>query len=714
MPHPSATVSPRGLARRALGVLAILLVGAAGWQARPAAAQAAGPSAGPGLERAAERPAFPVMNLPLAASERSLFGERAVQQLGARLPEVAAYYRMSADELAARLRGDRMLKVDRGGRLFYEEELTQPLPSFTFAEPLGRTPLATATPQGAGDALLKGTLLPLDQTFLLHSRPGARRTIYLNFRGATLTGTAWNSSAATINAPPFDIDGLPYSFNDTELQRIQAIWQRVAEDFAPFDVNVTTEAPPADRLTRSSSTDDVYGTTVLITTRAGVYNCSCGGVAYLGVFDHVGDYYKPALVFYDALQRNEKYIAEAISHEAGHNGGLNHDGWSGGAYYEGHGSGTTGWAPIMGVGYSRNLVQWSRGEYATANNVQDDYAVWGQNGVALRADDHGNTAATATPMSGTVSGGLHAAEVQGVIERAADIDVFTIAAGAGNATFVLAPAARAPNLDGVLELRNAAGTLLASANPADALGATIQVVLPAAGTYTLSVRGTGKGDPLTTGYTAYGSVGQYLLSAQVPAPSGLAPVAVLAAQPTSGTVPLTVSFSSAGSYDPDGSIVAVDWAFGNGGSSSGATASTTYQAAGTYTAEMRVTDNSGLTATRSVTITVQPQVVVVPLRVADIAMGLTVAKNGQARASAVVTVRDGQGQPVSGAAVAGRWSGLASGTATVTTDAQGRASFQSGQSRNRGTFTFEVTGVTRSGMVYDPALNTETRDAISW
>ena len=109
---------------------------------------------------------------------------------------------------------------------------------------------------------------------------------------------------------------------------------------------------------------------MLITSRTGVYSCSCGGVAYIGIFDDTSDYYKPALVFYDALGAgNEKYVAEAISHEAGHNMGLAHDGTASTGYYPGHGSGATGWAPIMGVGYYQPLVQWSKGEYAGANNV---------------------------------------------------------------------------------------------------------------------------------------------------------------------------------------------------------------------------------------------------------------------------------------------------------------------------------------------------------
>ena len=251
------------------------------------------------------RPSFPQLTLP----EHGSHGQRAVDLLGSRLPEVANYYGKSPDEFKALLLRDRTHRLDKRGRVFIVDELDRPLP-------------ATPAP-AASTGLLDGTLAPLDQTFLLHSRPGAKRTIYLNFKGATLTGTAWNSSGTSITALPFDLDGLPYSFNTTELQRIQYIWQRVAEDYAPFDVNVTTEAVPLDRISRSSSTDDVFGTTVLITNSTGVYNCSCGGVAYLGVFDDTSEVYKPALVFYNQLGAgNEKYVAEAISHEADHNMGL--------------------------------------------------------------------------------------------------------------------------------------------------------------------------------------------------------------------------------------------------------------------------------------------------------------------------------------------------------------------------------------------------------
>ena len=653
----------------------------------------------PVLRAPQPRPPYPAIQLV----ERQSQGQRAIDLLGGRLPEVAAWYKKSPEEFTQLLLRDRRLRIDQRGRLFVEETLDYPLGSFA----------ETTSVNGA----LNGQLAPLDQSFLLHSKPGAERTIYLNFRGKTLSGTAWNGGGTSLIALPFDTDGLPYSNTQAELERIQYIWQRVAEDFAPFDVDVTTEAPPPGAITRSGSSDSVFGTEVLVTSRSGVYSCNCGGVAYISVFDDTSDFYKPALVFYDALgPGNEKYVAEAISHEAGHNLGLLHDGWSGGGYYQGHGSGATGWAPIMGVGYSRALVQWSKGEYSTANNVQDDYAVMSSNGMPVRADDHGSTLATATVLAGTDVGGVTSLAVTGIVERPSDIDVFRFAAGAGAASFTLAPAVRSANLDARLELRDAAGTLLASANPSEALDATLATSLPAAGVYYLSVMGVGKGDPLTTGYSNYGSLGQYALAGSVlGSTTSQPPVAAITATPVRGTVPLTVGFSSAGSSDPDGSIVGYEWRFGDGSPPvGGSSASHTYNSAGSFTAELRVTDNSGLTASRSTTITVDPQVALPSMRVADIAMSLKTMTNGSVRAVAVVAVRDASGRAVRDATVTGTWSGLVAGDASVATSNAGNARFASPTTRaTTGTFVFTVTGIALSGYQYQPATNTETSDSIA-
>jgi PKD repeat protein len=639
------------------------------------------------------KPPFPQVELPQKAR-----GERAIQLLGARMPDVAAWYGKSPAEFAAILRRDQMAWIDRSGRMLYEEEVEPP----------------TGT---AGSLTSTGNLVPIDQTFKLHSKPGSKRTIYLNFVGATLTNTVWNGSNPSITALPFDLDGIPYSFSSTELQRIQYIWQRVAEDFAAFDVDVTTEPPLADALTRSGSTDDTFGTTVLVTQRT-FYTCSCGGVAYIGVFDDTSNYYKPALVFYDRLGAgNEKYVAEAISHEAGHNMGLHHDGSSTASYYQGHGDGVTGWAPIMGVGYYKSLVQWSKGEYTDANNKEDDFVVMAANGLPIRADDHGNTIGSASRLGGTTANGTVTLSGAGIIERASDIDVFSFVAGPGTLNVAVNPAARSGNVDVYAELLNGSGALVASSNPVDGLSGTLTATTSSGGTFYVVVRGAGKGD-LSTGYSSYGSVGEYSVTGTVPAPASQPPVAALSANPTSGPVPLAVSFSAAGSTDPEGQPLTIEWNFGDGSPAAyGVTASRTYSVAGTYTATVKVTDSAGLTSVRSVAITATsttPPTVTTnigTLSVAAITVTLSNNKSGKTDATANVTIKDGGGNVVGGATVTGNWSGVVSGSGSGITGSNGTASIKSPRTQQSGSFIFTVTGVSLSGYQYVPSNNTETSDS---
>ncbi|CAL9393338.1 lectin [Streptomyces sp. enrichment culture] len=85
---------------------------------------------------------------------------------------------------------------------------------------------------------------------------------------------------------------------------------------------------------------------------------------------------------------------------------------------------------------------------------------------------------------------------------------------------------------------------------------------------------------------------------------GRAPVAQAKADVTSGRAPLTVSFSSAGSSDPDGDALDHAWTFGDGAASTEANPSHTYRADGRYTATLTVTDPTGKSGSASVLVTV--------------------------------------------------------------------------------------------------------------
>jgi PKD repeat protein len=85
------------------------------------------------------------------------------------------------------------------------------------------------------------------------------------------------------------------------------------------------------------------------------------------------------------------------------------------------------------------------------------------------------------------------------------------------------------------------------------------------------------------------------------------PSAVASANPTTGIAPLSVNLSSAGSSDPDGTIVAYSWNFGDGSpASSDPSPAHVYQTAGAYLAVLTVTDNQGATDTAQAAITVSP------------------------------------------------------------------------------------------------------------
>lgn len=513
-------------------------------------------------------------------------GKKAVDELGSKIDIAAADAGMSVSHYSRTLKQDPTFRVDRCGKTFVQE----PAPP---APPDGNE--ASATANGASIQTV-----PSD-VFALSSRPGSNRTIYLDFDGATITGTGWNAAGQfnmdPINAVGYSLDGDYATFSPTEQANIYQIWQSVSEDFSSFDVNVTTAVPASGVLERTNSQDTVFGTKALITNTTAIGGGS-GGIAFLASFDATNSaYYQPAFVFQQGLGNNTKAIAEAASHEVGHNLGLEHagtiahDAVAANGYYQGQGA----WAPIMGASYYRPVTQFSSGEYQYSNNNQDDYAVIATNGLQQIADDYGATLAGATALSSGTP-------LSGVIASPTDVDAFTFTAS-GATTVDVTPAEVAPDLDTRLRIYDGTQALVATIDPAVAmtnastatgLGATYSFTATP-GTYYATVDGTGFGDPLTNGYSNYGSRGRYSVSLST-TPLGAVSVSTTQLSEATVGVPYNASLASTGGTAP------VTWTKESGNLPPGVslasdgTLSGTPTTAGTYSAVFRVTDAAAQTA----------------------------------------------------------------------------------------------------------------------
>jgi hypothetical protein len=376
--------------------------------------------------------------------------------------------------------------------------------------------------------------VPVTSPPVRHSKSGATKKLVLDFGGGVITGKAWNTgegASSSYNALPYDIDGDTTTFNDTEQANIIEIWGRVAEDYAPFDVDVTTEIPATwGRYTgRALITRGVDANGVTLPS-----GDSAGGISYTDYFGnntwvagtffnpiYAYEYCSPSLIYHNRLATVAN-IAEAASHELGHALNLNHDGTAGSEYYTGHGSGAISWGAIMGTPYGKNVTQWSKGGYYNANNNEDDMAILASK-LAYRNETIGSAPANATVLApdsgaheGTVS--YNATLLRETSVHCYRIDLAAETQLAAELTpFRSTGSTRGGNADLDVTLTDAAGSVILSAaqtSPANDTGAAFSITLQA-GSYYMSVCPAGTGNPQVnppTGYTSYGSVGQYFIN----------------------------------------------------------------------------------------------------------------------------------------------------------------------------------------------------------
>ncbi len=392
----------------------------------------------------------------------------------------------------------------------------------------------------------------------LESLPGAIATVYLDFDGEVVSGTSW-AGGATINA-----EASGFSNN-----KITEIWRIMAEDFRPFNINITTNRSLFDAAPQNRRMMCIFTPT---TTAAP----NSGGVAYLYSFSANND--DPCWVY----NSGTRSAGETGSHEVGHTLGLSHDGAPGTTYYSGHGE----WSPIMGWSASKPIGHWSKGEYDNANQTQDDLSIisGNSNGFGYKEDDYGDTLAQANELVVNSNGVVNAEQNIGLIATRQDKDVFSFITSGGEVNFNFEPDPYYPNLNIQARILNGTGDEVAISNPFQDLSASITTTLTE-GTYFIEIDGVGEGN-LSNGYSDYSSIGFYSIAGSYAlGNNNQPPIANFEATKECDLVTfISTSINTVNSYL---------WNFGDGNTSTEQNPSHTYSDSGNYTVSLTVTNDIG-------------------------------------------------------------------------------------------------------------------------
>jgi hypothetical protein len=274
-------------------------------------------------------------------------------------------------------------------------------------------------------------------------------------------------------------------------QDVFQTWAITAATLYPFKINVTTDA-------------DVY-------EKAGVENSGCSEVVYEGIGD--GSYCGLNIFGTRSCCVNHIYndgyaTGRIVNHEAGHGWGLAHDGGDdGGEYF--NGLREFQWTPLMGNvwpgdRWEQALFHYSKGEYDTATNHQDDFEIINET-LDYVDDDIPDT--TAITLNGTA---VERAANWGQIHRNTDTDTWTFkVANSGHAKLKVdrIEDKGGSMLDVDAAIVDSTGKELAHDNPKATRYANLDAALPP-GDYKLVIKGGAEGTP-QDGFSNYSSIGLY-------------------------------------------------------------------------------------------------------------------------------------------------------------------------------------------------------------
>jgi len=338
----------------------------------------------------------------------------------------------------------------------------------------------------------------------LSSNPGAPHTLYLDFDGHHESTWLNIFQYNDIDTPPYDTDSNPGALSDAEKWEIREIFERVAEDFAPFNVNVTTIDPGGYNGNDTTNTDNIVR--VAIGGTSDWYG-SAWGVAPQGAYSNP---LIDNLVFaFSEEMTLPRQVANVISQEAGHAYGLRHQSChdaSGDWQEYCPGDGTR--APIMGgaAGSSARSLWW-HGENEKGK-TQNDVAKLADK-LGRRPDREGNDFASAAQLGSSAK----YFDDYAVIGKHSDVDYFRFSIDSWSEAMVrvnvldlnVLTGAGTPgaNLDARIELYTSGGELIVSFDDPNDLSASVPQTL-SPGEYYVAVRSAGN----------YGDLGRYTVSAE--------------------------------------------------------------------------------------------------------------------------------------------------------------------------------------------------------